>query len=137
MVDSEFIVTHGVSSSVTSQFYQHSNWSESEELYSRGADASNMTSVDEANDIFRYVECPWEVPTCQAQKYLFLVVAPILVVMSTIGNGLGLAVMMRKSLRNTATAVFISALAVSDTIATWTGLSRHFIRKLTTVCILV
>lgn len=95
---------------------------------------SNMSILDNNNDLARFEECPAEVMTCQVQKYLFLVLAPVLVLVAGVGNGLGLAVMTRKSLRNSATAVFISSLAVSDTIAVWTGLSRHFIKKLTRVC---
>lgn len=94
----------------------------------------NMTSelrID--NDVTRFTECPSHISTCQAQKYLFLVMAPILILFTSVGNGLSLAVMTRNSLRNTATAVFISCLAVSDTIAVWTGLTRHFIFKLTQV----
>ncbi|XP_067928071.1 FMRFamide peptide receptor frpr-18-like [Watersipora subatra] len=91
---------------------------------------TNMTvTVSDAE--LRYEECPWEVTSCQVQRYLFLVIAPILVVLATIGNSLGLAVMRRKALRQSATAVFISALAISDMVAVWTGLSRHFVKKLT------
>jgi len=56
--------------------------------------------------------------------------APIFLLLCTVGNSLGLAVMTRPSLRNTATAVFIASLAISDMVAVWTGLSRHFVLKL-------
>ncbi|KAF6035068.1 hypothetical protein EB796_006627 [Bugula neritina] len=37
--------------------------------------------------------------------------------------------MMRPKLRSTATAIFIAALAICDSISSVTGLSRHFIIK--------
>ena len=87
------------------------------------------------NDVTRYNECSADILTCQIQRYLFLIMSPVLILVATVGNGLSLAVMTRKSLRSTATAVFISSLAVSDTIAVWTALTRHFIKKLTEVCL--
>lgn len=89
----------------------------------------NDSMVTFNNDVTRYDECSPDVLTCQIQRYLFLILSPLLIVVATIGNGLSLAVMTRKSLRGTATAVFISSLAVSDTIAVWTALTRHFIKK--------
>lgn len=95
--------------------------------------ANMTTDFGHNSDEKRYTECNLDLMACRAQKYLFLVGGPIIILLSTVGNGLGLAVMSRKSLRNTATALFISCLAISDTVAVWTAMTRHFTLKLTMV----
>lgn len=75
------------------------------------------------------MECSLEYVECQAERYIFMVGGPLLVALSIIGNSITFSVMLREKLRHTATAVFIASLAVMDTMATITGLSRHFILK--------
>lgn len=74
-------------------------------------------------------ECLLDYTECQAERYLFLIGCPLLIALSLIGNSVTFSVMMRRKLRQTATAMFIATLAVMDTIATVTGLTRHFILK--------
>ena len=47
--------------------------------------------------------------------YIVLVGAPILILLGTVGNGLSLAVMLRKALRRSTTSLLLAALAVVDT----------------------
>ena len=66
---------------------------------------------------------------CKAERFLFMMGCPLLIALSLMGNSLTVSVMLRAKLRHTATAVFIATLAVMDSIATLTGLTRHFILK--------
>lgn len=83
-----------------------------------------------ADVITRFDECDPSLASCQAQRMLFIVFAPILCIMAVVGNALGIAVMRRKLLVHTASAVFITSLAVSDTTAVLTALIRHIHLKL-------
>lgn len=74
-------------------------------------------------------ECLLDFIECKAERFLFMMGCPLLIALSLVGNSITLSVMLRAKLRQTATAVFIAALAISDTIATVTGLTRHFILK--------
>lgn len=66
---------------------------------------------------------------CQAEKWLILIVCPILMIVSLAGNLTTIAVMSRPKLRTTATAIFIIALSIADITANLTGLTRHFAIK--------
>lgn len=92
--------------------------------------ASNMTERDE---VMRFDECDPDLPLCQAQRVLFMVFGPILLLMSVVGGCLGVAVMTRNALKKTASAVFIASLSISDMSAVLTGLIRHFTLKATGV----
>lgn len=92
---------------------------------------TNMSGLDDI--VTRSDECDPALKACQAQRILFLVFGPILLVMSVVGSSLGIAVMARKTLRRTASAVFIACLSVSDMIAVLTGLIRHVELKRTGV----
>lgn len=74
-------------------------------------------------------ECNLKYTECKAEKYLFLIGCPLLIMLSLVGNSITFSVMMRPKLRRTATAIFIATLAVMDTIANLTGLSRHLVLK--------
>lgn len=94
----------------------------------------DMDTFGHINTDARYGECSAHLLTCQIQRYLFLVMSPVLILIATVGNALALAVMCRRNLRGTPTAVFIASLAVSDTVVVWTALTRHFIKKYNEVC---
>lgn len=95
----------------------------------------NLNMVGLERDIIpqEYQECSFDYTECRAQKYLFLVMAPILMTLSVVGNSLTVSIMMRPRLRKTATGILVAALAVSDTVANLTGLSRHLIFKAASV----
>ena len=46
---------------------------------------------------------------------IYLIATPILILLGTVGNGLSLAVMLRKALRRSTTSLLLAALAVVDT----------------------
>ena len=74
-------------------------------------------------------ECSLEYPECVAEKYILMIGCPLLMALSLVGNSITFSVMMRPRLRHTATAIFIATLAIMDTVAAVTGLTRHFILK--------
>lgn len=80
-----------------------------------------------------YQECSNDYVECRMQKYVYLVGGPLLLLLSAVGNSLTLAVMTRPSLRKSSSAVFIAALALTDTAASFTGLLRHLIIKISQV----
>lgn len=97
----------------------------------------NMSHRDfgspDGDTIIRFDECDPTLPSCHAQRVLFFIFGPTLCVMAVIGNSLGIAVMRRRPLRHTASAVFITSLALSDTTAVLTALIRHMHLKLNQV----
>ncbi|XP_013378861.1 uncharacterized protein LOC106150538 [Lingula anatina] len=64
----------------------------------------------------------------QTSQWLNKVVPPILLILGTIGNVTSFFVLRRPFMLRTWTGFFLRALAVSDTVALWLGLSRHMIR---------
>lgn len=74
-------------------------------------------------------ECSISYIECVIERYVLLVGCPLLLFISLVGNSITVSVMMRPKLRRTATATFITTLAVMDTLANTAGLSRHFILK--------
>lgn len=91
-------------------------------------ESQRHVSFDET-ELQEYESCSKEYVECQAEHYIYLIGAPLLMVLALTGNSFTLAVMLRPKLRKTATAMFISALAVSDTVANITGLIRHFLMR--------
>ena len=62
-------------------------------------------------------------------RLLWSITAPIVLLLGTIGNMAIILVMSRKSLRRTAFAHYLIAIAVCDLIAIWVALVRHFIKN--------
>lgn len=91
-------------------------------------ESQRHVSFDET-ELQEYESCSKEYAECRAEHYIYLIGAPLLMVLALTGNSFTLAVMLRPKLRKTATAMFISALAVSDTVANITGLIRHFLMR--------
>jgi len=119
-----------VTSAVYTEEYSH-YCNVTEELTS--AMEVRILSASRETEYLELTECSSAILECRINEYLFIVMSPILVILAIVGNSLTFTVMMRRALRRTATAVFLSGLAVSDTIAVLTGLSRHFVLKLTGV----
>ncbi|CAG5131823.1 unnamed protein product [Candidula unifasciata] len=65
--------------------------------------------------------------------YLWLIIAPILIIFGTIGNLICVAVMCRRNMRSSNASVYLIALALADTSVLYTGLLRQFIIALTGV----
>ncbi|CAC5420403.1 unnamed protein product [Mytilus coruscus] len=59
--------------------------------------------------------------------YLWKIVAPIMIVLGNLGSILCIIVLNRKSIRQYTISVFLTAMAVSDTLALNTGLLRNWI----------
>ena len=56
-------------------------------------------------------------------------VSPVLLLVGTVGNVLSILVMSRRSLRGSQASLYLIVLAVSDIMALYTGLLRHFLHK--------
>ena len=69
-----------------------------------------------------------ELPTVKTYTALWKYAAPILLLAGTLGNVFSILVLSRKSLRASATSVFLMTLAVSDTMILNTGLLRQWIK---------
>ena len=63
----------------------------------------------------------------QTRQKVWKIFPPILLVFGLVGNGLTVAVIRRLGLRNQPTLVFISVLAVNDSVVLLTGLPRYWI----------
>ncbi|RUS78443.1 hypothetical protein EGW08_013789, partial [Elysia chlorotica] len=62
-------------------------------------------------------------------RYLGLIVAPILLVVGSLGNLLSIAVMSRSSMRASQASVYLIALSLADLMVLYTGLLRLFIKE--------
>ena len=63
----------------------------------------------------------------QASEVIWKVVPPVLILFGSIGNILSIVVLTRKSIRNSATALYLTFLAFSDILVLYTGLLRQWI----------
>ncbi len=64
----------------------------------------------------------------QLSHNIWKYVSPLIIIGGTVGNGLSVAVMSRKSLRNSITSLYLTVLAFADTLVLYTGLLRHWIK---------
>ena len=62
---------------------------------------------------------------------LWMYGSPPLIVGGTVGNMLSIVVLLRRSLRQTTTSLYLIALAVGDTTVLHSGLLRHWVKALT------
>ena len=67
---------------------------------------------------------------------IYLIATPVIILLGTVGNGLSLAVMLRKALRRSTTSLLLAALAVVDTsvlyvlmLPYWLADQLHFILR--------
>ncbi|CAH1797431.1 unnamed protein product [Owenia fusiformis] len=58
---------------------------------------------------------------------LWVYCAPLIIILGTIGNTLALIILTRKNMRKSTSSVYLSVLAVVDTMALYTGLLRYWI----------
>ena len=101
-------------------------------------------NVDSIDDLFSprsamqektYEEMLMEYPDYQLRKMLLLYIPPILVILGTFGNILSFIILMRRSMRNFSTYVYLAVLSITDTLILFTGLLPLWISELTSVVI--
>ncbi|XP_053395044.1 cysteinyl leukotriene receptor 1-like [Mercenaria mercenaria] len=73
------------------------------------------------NDLSNYVEYRLSV-------YLWKSLPPVLLLLGSAGNLLAILVLMRRKNRQSTSALYLTALAVSDLLMLWTGLLRQWIK---------
>ncbi|XP_045215468.2 lysophosphatidic acid receptor 6-like [Mercenaria mercenaria] len=63
----------------------------------------------------------------EAEKLIWKIVPPILLVLGTVGNCLSILVLTRGSIRSSTTALFLTVLAFSDLVVLYSGLLRQWL----------
>ncbi|XP_013420557.1 neuromedin-U receptor 2 [Lingula anatina] len=62
-------------------------------------------------------------------REIWRVFPPLYLCIGTVGNVLTFLVMCRKGMRHLPSALYLAALAVTDTVAIWVGLMRHILKE--------
>ncbi|GFS16703.1 growth hormone secretagogue receptor type 1-like [Elysia marginata] len=69
----------------------------------------------------------------EINRYLWLIVSPILLVIGSVGNVMSIAVMSRSNMRTSQASVYLIALSLADLVVLYTGLIRYFIKEVSGV----
>ncbi|CAH1797430.1 unnamed protein product [Owenia fusiformis] len=86
-------------------------------MATNGSASSNDTNATEA---VVYIEAT-------IAEGLWVYCAPLIIILGTIGNTLALIILTRKNMRKSTSSVYLSVLAVVDTMVLYTGLLRYWI----------
>ncbi|XP_045215141.2 probable G-protein coupled receptor 139 [Mercenaria mercenaria] len=84
------------------------------------ANMSNTTTSVQYKDYTKYAEY-------KAGILIWKIIPPILIILGTVGNGLSILVLTRRSIRTSTTALFLTVLAFSDLVVLYSGLLRQWL----------